>query len=437
MNPSYAGIRILVAEDDVMIGDALLNMLRDRFACDTQVVHDGDAVLHTLETGPVELLITDMQMPGVHGRHLVEQVRKRWPDTDIIAMTAFSDTYPYVEIIRAGASDFVSKPFRLEEMEAKVVRVLEVRRQREALVRGRERILQRVKAVQDGSSNRADAQNRYRAMFELNMMPAVILDPEGFVIRDANRAFCELCGYPRDALAGKSMGDFLNAPSWARFGQVFDVLAKTGRGTLSDMSLECAGGRCATVDSSITFIADEEDRFVHIACKDVTEQKLLQQELAEMAARDELTGLYNQRALRVRLEAAIQNARATGKPLSLISIDLDNFKQCNDQFGHPVGDRVLRAAGQVILEQIRSLDAGFRNGGDEFCILLHAAGADIAGHVGERVRKMFQESRCYGTSMSVGVAEYQESMDALALVKSADEALYRAKANGKNTVCVA
>jgi diguanylate cyclase (GGDEF)-like protein/PAS domain S-box-containing protein len=322
-------------------------------------------------------------------------------------------------------------------MDAKMIRVLEARRQREALIRDRERILQRVKAVQNSATASAGGEMRYRAMFELSMMPTLVLDSESFYIRDANRAFCELCGCDSAALRHRDLRELLDEPSRARFEQILEMLAQTGRGTLSDMSLQIARGRNATIDLSITFIGEAEDRFVHVACKDVSEQKALQQELAEMAARDELTGLYNQRALRVRLEAGVQNARTYNRPLSLVSIDLDNFKQCNDQHGHPVGDKVLCVAGQVILEQVRSGDIGFRNGGDEFCVLLDSASVDIAQRVGDRIRQAFAKDECYGTSMSIGVAELQPSMDAVGLLKAADEALYRAKSKGKDTICVA
>jgi len=274
-------------------------------------------------------------------------------------------------------------------------------------------------------------------MFESSMMPALILDPENWHIRDVNKAFCELCGSNGKDLRQRDFRDFLGATARARFTQVADVFARTGRGTLSDITIEADGKSAAIVDISISFIGEGCERFVHIACKDVSEQRALQEELAERASKDELTGLYNQRALRVRLESAVQTARTTGRVFSVISIDLDNFKQCNDNHGHPVGDGVLREAGRVILAQIRGRDAGFRNGGDEFCILLDAADAVVAKRVGERIRQSFAEADCFGTSMSVDVAEYRDSMDANAVLKAADSALYDAKSSGRNTTCVA
>lgn len=437
MNSPYEDIRIVIADDDPMFGKALRDMVRSRFGRQIRLVYDGDAALHLMERGAPQLLITDMQMPGMHGAELVEEVKRRWPSVDVIAMTAFSSTYPYVEIIRAGASDFLSKPFHLEEMEAKVIRVLDARRQREGLIQEREQLLERVRAIGKGGFSGAGSDIRYRVMFESSMMPAIILDPENWHIRDANKAFCELCGSKGEDLRQRDFRDLLGATAKARFAQVADVFARTGRGALSDIAIESDGKSVAIVDISITFIGEDGERFVHIACKDVSEQKALQEELAERAAKDELTGLYNQRALRVRLESAVQTARTTGRVFSLISIDLDNFKQCNDKHGHPVGDGVLREAGRVILSQIRGRDAGFRNGGDEFCIILDAADAVVAKRVGERIRQGFAEADCFGTSMSVGVAEYRAPMDASVVLKAADSALYNAKSSGRNTTCVA
>ncbi|HQH52493.1 MAG TPA: diguanylate cyclase [Candidatus Hydrogenedentes bacterium] len=437
MNESYARTRIMVADDDPAFGDALLNMIRDRFACPVRLVRDGDTAARVLETEPFDIVIVNMQIPGAHGLEFVEDLKKRWPEIDVIAITGRANPCPYIELVGAGVSDFVSKPFPLEELEAKVMRVLETRRQRRSLICGRERILRRVKAVEDTASNGERGNIKYRAIFELNMMPTLVLDAETLCLRAANKAFCDLCGRQCEALLHRDFRELLNGPSRVRLEQVFAAVSRMGRGTLSDMCIETSNGNPAIVDLGITFIGDGDERFVHVACKDLTEQKALQQELVERAARDGLTGLYNQRALRVRLETAIRNAQANSQPLSVLSIDLDDFKQCNDRYGHPVGDSVLRSAGQAILEQIRSLDAGFRNGGDEFCVLVRSANAAIGQTVAERIRVAFEKSECYGTSMSIGIAEYRNSMDGNALMKAADDALYKAKSSGKNAICVA
>jgi len=119
-------------------------------------------------------------------------------------------------------------------------------------------------------------------------------------------------------------------------------------------------------------------------------------------------------------------------------MDLDNFKKCNDSMGHQTGDELLNSVGEIILKTIRTeRDAAFRFGGDEFAVLLAGIGTDVAQKVGERIWVAFMNCECYGTSISIGIAELNGGMDVEDFVGAADGALYKAKAAGKNTICMA
>jgi len=153
---------------------------------------------------------------------------------------------------------------------------------------------------------------------------------------------------------------------------------------------------------------------------------------------DSLTGLLNRRAFNTELDVAIARARNGLSALTMISIDIDNFKKCNDTEGHPAGDRMLKTLGRLIRKNIRSsIDSGFRCGGDEFAIIVDGAKAEVAVQIAERLRTDYQENEAYGTSLSVGIAEYRHGMSGKEFVRSADDAMYRAKALGKNSLFVA
>jgi diguanylate cyclase (GGDEF)-like protein len=137
------------------------------------------------------------------------------------------------------------------------------------------------------------------------------------------------------------------------------------------------------------------------------------------------------------LHAAIDRFGRDNVPATLLFIDVDNFKRCNDSFGHQAGDELLRTVGEIIRKHTRaSADHAFRYGGDEFAILLVGVDARIGQRIGERIRDEYAGDR-YGTSISVGVTQCLPSQDATAFVKAADDALYQAKQAGKNIVCVA
>ncbi len=152
---------------------------------------------------------------------------------------------------------------------------------------------------------------------------------------------------------------------------------------------------------------------------------------------DPLTGLRNRRYLDLILERELFRARRYRRPLSLLVLDLDNFKRINDTHGHPVGDRVLRALARCLEEHIRQSDRAVRLGGEEFAILLAETPLAQAVRMASRLRQAVAALRVFpaeGISVSIGVAEARPEDSPLSLLKRADDALYQAKRRGKNRV---
>jgi two-component system, sensor histidine kinase LadS len=153
---------------------------------------------------------------------------------------------------------------------------------------------------------------------------------------------------------------------------------------------------------------------------------------------DSLTGLYNVRYFRNQLPLEITRVESIGIPLSLLMLDIDDFKQYNDTQGHPAGDRLLGAFGLLILASIRDGDTACRYGGDEFAAILPGIDSQAAVDVAERIRRGLEQmeyntgSKTGSVTVSVGIAQYQHGMDFNLLIDSADNALYQAKKQGKN-----
>ena len=150
--------------------------------------------------------------------------------------------------------------------------------------------------------------------------------------------------------------------------------------------------------------------------------------LEELARRDSLTGLYNQRAFREMLRRDISRARRNHTPLSLAYLDVDKFKTINDTFGHQKGDEILKTVGAVLLDIVRDVDTPCRYGGDEFCLILSGATLDDAGHVCRRLFEAFSR-QCPEVALSVGIAQTGPTvfLDAESLIKHADTLMYEAK----------
>ncbi len=160
----------------------------------------------------------------------------------------------------------------------------------------------------------------------------------------------------------------------------------------------------------------------------------------QAAAVDALTGLASFRVLRDRLANEVARGRRTGERFAVLFMDLDNFKQVNDQFGHEAGNEVLRLTARACGEHIRSTDLAGRYGGDEFVVVLVGTGRDGAVGVGDKIRAAVEEigerlSYPVGfVTASIGVAEYRADKEEEDVLVAADRALYRAKAAGRNQV---
>jgi diguanylate cyclase (GGDEF)-like protein len=165
-----------------------------------------------------------------------------------------------------------------------------------------------------------------------------------------------------------------------------------------------------------------------------------QKKLEKMATTDSLTGLHNRRSLEQAAASAIENHKRNGVALSVLLCDLDKFKQVNDEYGHQVGDQVLKAFSALITDVIRNGDFAARWGGEEFLLLLPTTKAEVAIIVAERIRQQFEQLVVVGAlgdlrvTVTIGISEYYAGDTFDHLVARADEALYRGKNSGRNQV---
>lgn len=173
------------------------------------------------------------------------------------------------------------------------------------------------------------------------------------------------------------------------------------------------------------------------------ERQLLKSEklFKSLSITDDLTQLYNSRYFYKRLKEEINKLIRHKQPLSLLLIDIDDFKKINDRYGHLQGDNFLKKAGSVIQNCLRKTDSAYRYGGEEFTIILPGTGIEAAINVAKRIRKGFVAqdfssitNETLHMSVSIGACQLKPEEDMEAFVKRTDDALYRAKRNGKNRV---
>lgn len=167
-------------------------------------------------------------------------------------------------------------------------------------------------------------------------------------------------------------------------------------------------------------------------------------QLSDALDRDSLTGLLKHSRIKEQVDAELSRAVRADENLSVVMLDLDHFKRVNDTYGHPAGDKVIKAIAHLLRQRLRKTDAVGRYGGEEFVAVLPRCSREEAQILMEDVRqRLFDiaftvDQRSFNVTLSAGIAAYRPGVErAEQLLQEADEALYRAKAEGRNRICIA
>lgn len=276
-------------------------------------------------------------------------------------------------------------------------------------------------------------------------------DTSGKII-DLNDKFCEISGFRREELLGNDHR-IINSGTQDKsyWKSMYRSVAK-GNIWKDEVMNKAKDGHYYWVDTTIIPLMSEAGKpYRYIAIRtDITQQKNLQfafekanKQLIELCQLDQLTGIANRRAYEDRLNIEIQSAQRSGQPLSMLLIDIDDFKLVNDQYGHDTGDQVLKHVANIIKDSVpRATDFVARFGGEEFIILLPSTEASGTFQVAERIHENLKNRPVENLpaisqikiSVSIGISSITHlAVDKELLFKQADKALYQAKNNGKNT----
>ncbi|HEX2980128.1 MAG TPA: histidine kinase N-terminal 7TM domain-containing protein [Anaerolineaceae bacterium] len=295
------------------------------------------------------------------------------------------------------------------------------------------------------------------ALFEQSINSIFVLDKDKCIV-DANRAAQDLVGISAHDLMYKSAPTVLEPLFDVERLRFEDPICrveaglKNSPGCFVEIQVSHLLNRGKTLVGWLMVVREITDRKqVEIALTEanqrlfekIVEIQLLQDQLREQATKDVLTGLHNRRYLGESLEEEFLHARRDGYPVSLMMIDMDTFKDLNDLYGHKAGDMMLETLGKLIRDRIRRSDIACRYGGDEFLLVLPGMDAQDAQRRAEEWRQAFEAiSLKYGTNeirgtISIGVAVFPEHGSTVdEVICAADEALYQAKAAGRNRVMV-
>jgi two-component system, cell cycle response regulator len=448
--------RVLVV-DDILANVRLLEAKLAAEYFEVITAMNGVDALEAVQRTKPDIVLLDVMMPGIDGIEVCKRIKAN-PLTQhipVVMVTALDQPEDRVRGLEAGADDFLTKPVNDVSLFCRVKSLVRLKMLTDEL---------RTRAVGADSIGLVSP-----ARHETDSRPGNVL------VIDNRAAVAERI---RSALAGRHAVTIVNDPQQG----VATTTGTAERFELVIINLDMDGfdalRLCSQLKSleqtrqtPILIIVDPDDhqrllRALDMGVNDYLIRPIDKQELLarvntqirrcrytetlrlnvqasiEMAVTDALTGLYNRRYLESHLTQLVEHSVKRGKALSVLTLDVDYFKAVNDTHGHDAGDRVLQELAGRIRANIRNVDMACRTGGEEFVIVLPATEIDVALKIGERTRKSVAGKPFNAgvaapltITISVGVAALQGIDDKVEdILKRADQALYRAKREGRNRV---
>jgi diguanylate cyclase (GGDEF)-like protein/PAS domain S-box-containing protein/putative nucleotidyltransferase with HDIG domain len=275
--------------------------------------------------------------------------------------------------------------------------------------------------------------------------------PDGFVVLNADGSLLltsssaeRILGYTHQEMQGVSVFGMIHPDDVATATDIFSRLL-LNPGTTESSELRChhKDGSWRHIETKATnYVQDPAVGGVVINLRDITERKQAQERLEVMATKDYVTGLWNHREFHARLAAEVARAQRANQNVSLLFLDIDNFKSVNAVFGHRRGDEILSIVGQFLREAARVSDIAARYGGDEFTVVLPDTDANQAYSLATRIQRGFKDlqhieeklqSLVPSLNLSIGIATYPDhASESEQLVSRANQAMFYAKSLGGN-----
>ncbi|SCZ49637.1 diguanylate cyclase [Thiohalomonas denitrificans] len=424
---SEQDLTVLVVDDDECDRIAMHRALaRTSPGAEVHDVGSQRSALSLLSERPFDCAFVDYQLPDGDGLTLLRNALARGITTPIVMFTGLGGEALAVEALQGGAVDYLSKSeLTTERLRRCLGRV--ARPGRVPAAGPPETLGHLLRAIDNAAESMMVTDSRGR-------------------IEYVNPAFTALTGYRKEEVLGHtprllksgSTPTAIYASLWQTItaGEVwrgeFTICRKDGTDLESALTVSPIFDEHRGIEG---FVATH---------RDITREKTLAARMERLANTDGLTGLFNRRHLMARMEQELARARRYSRPLCLMLVDLDHFKQINDRFGHLSGDEVLTGSAQVIREVSRASDLVSRYGGEEFAVVLPETAIEKAQPMAERLRRRLAARRYYlpdrrvvSVTCSVGVAQLGAEGGTDSLIAAADAALYRAKGAGRDRVVVA
>jgi diguanylate cyclase (GGDEF)-like protein/PAS domain S-box-containing protein len=424
--------RILIADDEAQIREVLHELLGEDYEC--AEVSSAEEALALVQAEEFNLVLSDIMMGGITGLEMVPQVLKLSPDTVVIMISGEQNIESAIEALRAGAFDYITKPFDLRHVEAAVKRAIEHHELRRAK-RYYENFLEEIVKQRTTELNKAN--QTLSVLIEASPLAIFVLDTKGNVSL-WNPAAREMLGWEESELLNRPF-PLVTEDRQEAFRTGFEEALSGKMMTGYETRRQRKDGTLIDVNVWTAALHDAQGEISGIMAivADITERKQSEAKINYLAYHDTLTGLPNRVSFEERLVEAVASTNLERESLAVMFLSLDRFKKFNDTLGHLVGDQLLRSVAERLTLALREGCRVARFGSDEFAFLLtRIGGAEGAARRARDFQSVLEAPftveghELYVTS-SIGIGLYpNDGTDAQGLLKSAGAALYRAKQLG-------
>lgn len=449
--------RILIVEDDLFFREVFSDLLKaEGFEVDAAAT--ADDAFDLLNQGEYHVAVIDLVLKQASGLDVLEKVKQIDPAIEVIIVTGHANMETAIYALKHGARDYLVKPINHQEFKNAVSTCI---KQRRILDENHElRELVNLYQVSQAIANCLEQDRLYTLVVDSLAKEVGTGRCIGYFFEEPLYVLRELRGFNEESAS--IVGEWIMTrfrPGDEQSGHLMflpDCFGEGGPFPGSDdlrdalLLLVRVNSRVQGVimlfnepgkrldglvnEKNITFLIDQSSLALENSTRYVSARNLVNI--------DELTGLFNYRYLEVAMEREVKRAERYGTNLSVIFLDIDQFKEINDTHGHLVGSKVLKEVGKLLKSSVREIDTVIRYGGDEYTILLVETGLETVAGVAERIRRSIEKHRFLASdgmnirvTASMGYACYPEDTKSkMELIELADQAMYRGKASGRNVV---
>ena len=453
---------LLIVEDDPVCR-RILSTVAEEEGYQALTCPDGECGWEAFQCHQPRIVVLDWIMKGTDGVSLARKIRASESGryVTILMVTIKDRPQDIEEALRAGVTYYLVKPVMRELFRAWLVAAREIgedmrqlRQHHQAEEKHRQELealnAQLESAIAQANEMAAEASLAYIEINQIfrTVAGGIFLIDTNFKILRYNEALLRMAGVTAAQAEGA---------------KCHDIFPSALCGT-PDCPLRQIKQGAEQVENEIEFAGPDGPAFYHVLATpfwgpagdlvgivehiaDVTSRVLAEKALQEseqcykeLSIVDELTGLFNKRYFNQHLGLEVERARRYGQTLSLLIMDIDNFKHFNDTYGHPAGDRVLAVMGAMLRDSLRLNDLACRFGGEEFVVILPETDGESALRLADRLRERFatlgfqprDDGLVVRKTMSVGVAQFETDESPEALLERADQNLYQAKEAGRD-----